>query len=283
MKKILPPVPEPPSSPPSSIAVSSAARIPVKTLLALALVPTMIAFRIGLPDEPSLWLALIVQSVMTVLPTLIIYFFLLLGLYLAVTRRTATSSLVLGLALLPFVDWGYEQWATARAQEQEAREVAALPTTPVAHVPATLVWESSGVTGLNGVWTVPGIQHVITKDTFSSRLEGIERPPDITSIPWTRPTPVASLPDEYLLLKIGPDSSFAKKYATYSRGPFELRYQAPGHDDLVAVWYRAFNPRPSAMPLLTLLGWFRGANTVTFEETAASIGAFLASALPSSG
>ena len=35
-------------------------------------------------------------------------------------------------------------------------------------------------------------------------------------------------------------------------GPFELRYVHLGQDDLVAVWYRAFNPRPSAMPLLTL-------------------------------
>jgi len=56
-----------------------------------------------------------------------------------------------------------------------------------------------------------------------------------------------------------------------------------GQDDLVAVWYRAFNPRPSAMPLLTLLGWYRGPNTTTSEEINANIAAFLASALPSSG
>ena len=56
-----------------------------------------------------------------------------------------------------------------------------------------------------------------------------------------------------------------------------------GQDDLVDVWYRAFNPRPSAMPLLTLLGWYRGPNTTTSEEINANIAAFLASALPSSG
>jgi hypothetical protein len=54
-------------------------------------------------------------------------------------------------------------------------------------------------------------------------------------------------------------------------------------DDLVAVWYRAFNPRPSAMPLLTLSGWYRGPNTTTSQEIAANIAAFLASALRSPG
>ena len=170
-----------------------------------------------------------------------------------------------------------------RAQEQEAREVAAIPTKPVAPIPATLVWVSSRTTGLNGVWTIPAIQHVIEKNSFSPGLEEVERPPDIKHIRFTRPTPVASLPEEYLLLKIGPDSSFAKKYTNYSRGPYELRYVTQGHDDLVAVWYRAFNPRPVAMPLLTLLGWYRGPNTTTYDETAASIAAFLASALSSSG
>jgi hypothetical protein len=225
------------------------------------------------------------MSVVMFLPTLALYFGLLLGLYLAATRRNAMSSGILVLALLPFADWGYEQWSTARAQEQEAREIAAIPITPVARIPATLVWESDGGIGLNTVWTIPAIQHVIEKSTRSSSLQEVERPPDIKHVRYTKPTPVASLPDEYLLLKLGRDSGYAKKSLIYSAagGPFELRYVHSGQDDLVAVWYRAFNPRPSAMPFLTLLGWYRGPNTTTAEEIAASLAAFLASALPSSG
>lgn len=276
---------EPSSSPPSSIAVSSAARIPLRTLLVLALVPAAIAFKLGMSDEVSFWLALMTMSVTMFLPTLAVYFAVLLGLYLVVTRRNATSSGIVVLALLPFADWGYAQWSTARAHEQEAREIAAIPTTPVATIPATLVWQSSGGSGENAVWTIAAIQRVIEKSTLSHSLQEVERPPDPKHVRYTKPTPVASLPDEYLLFKLGRESGYANKSLIYAAagGPFELRYVHSGQDDLVAVWYRAFNPRPSAMPLLTLLGWYRGPNTTTAGEIAASVAAFLASALPSSG
>ena len=152
-------------------------------------------------------------------------------------------------------------------------------------IPATLVWGSSGGLGVGAVWTIPAIQHVIEKSTRSSSLQEVERPPDLKNVRYTKPTPVASLPDEYLLFKLGRDSGYANKSLIYSAagGPFELRYVHSGQDDLVAVWYRAFNPRPAAMPLLTLLGWYRGPNTRTPGEIAASIATFLASALPSSG
>jgi uncharacterized membrane protein YhaH (DUF805 family) len=279
------PASESPSSPSSSIAISSAATIPVRSLMALALVPTAIAFKLGVPDDVSFWLALMTWSVTMFLPTLALYFALLLGLHLAVTRRNAMSAGILVLALLPFADWGYEQWSTARAHEQEAREIAAIPTTPVAHIPATLVWESSGPIGLNAIWTIPAIQHVIAKSTLPPDLGQVERPPDLKQFRFTKPTHVASLPDEYLLLKLGRVSGYAKRSLIYSAagGPFELRHVHSGQDDLVAVWYRAFNPHPSAMPLLTLSGWYRGPNTTTSEEINANFAAFLASALPSSG
>lgn len=279
------PTSEPSSSPPSSIAASSAARIPVRTLLALALVPAAIAFKLGMSDEVSFWLAVATMSVTMFLPTLALYFAVLLGLYLVATRRNATSCGILVLASLPFADCGYAQWSTARAHEQEAREIAAIATTPVATIPATLVWQSSGGLGENAVWTIPAIQRVIEKSTRSHSLQEVERPPDPKHVRYTKPTPVASLPDEYLLFKLGRESGYARKSLIYSAagGPFELRYVHSGQDDLVAVWYRAFNPRPSAMPLLTLSGWYRGPNTTTPQEIAASVASFLASALPSSG
>ena len=142
-----------------------------------------------------------------------------------------------------------------------------------------------GGPGENAVWTIAAIQHVIEKSTLSHSLQEVERPPDPKHVRYTKPTPVASLPDEYLLFKLGRESGYANKSLIYSAagGPFELRYVHSGQDDLVAVWYRAFNPRPSAMPLLTLLGWYRGPNTTTAGVIAASVAAFLASTLPSSG
>ena len=111
-----------------------------------------------------------------------------------------------------------------------------------------------GGPGENAVWTIAAVQHVIEKSTLSHSLQEVERPPDPKHVRYTKPTPVASLPDEYLLFKLGRESGYANKSLIYSAagGPFELRYVHSEQDDLVAVWYRAFNPRPSAMPLSTL-------------------------------
>jgi hypothetical protein len=253
--------------------------------LVLALVPAAIAFELGLPDDVTFVLALMTMSVTIFLPTLALYFGLLLGFYLVATRRDAMSAGILVLALLPFADWGYAQWSTARAHAQETREIAAIPTTPVKSIPATLVWDAFGGLGENAVWTIPAIQHVIEKSMFSSHLQQVERPADIKHIRFTKPTPVASLPDEYLLLKVGSESGYAVRTLIYAGagGPFELRYVHSGQDDLVAVWYRAFNPHPTAVPLLTLLGWYRGPNTTNIGEINTTIAAFLAGALPSPG
>ena len=60
------------------------------------------------------------------------------------------------------------------------------------------------------------------------------------------PTPrdraqVSAPPDEYLLLKVGQSSGFAKKGQVYSAGggPFELRFVDSSRDDLIAMWYQA--------------------------------------------
>ena len=50
--------------------------------MALALVPTAIAFKLGVPDDVSFWLALMTWSVTMFLPTLALCFAPLLGLYL---------------------------------------------------------------------------------------------------------------------------------------------------------------------------------------------------------
>ena len=96
-----------------------------------------------------------------------------------------------------------------------------------------------------------------------------------------RQTPVASLPDEYLLLKVGQSSSFAKARQIYSAagGPLELRYVSASRDDLIAIWYQAFNPGPAALPLLTSSGWYRGPNSVSSGDIDVKVSEFLATAL----
>lgn len=94
-------------------------------------------------------------------------------------------------------------------------------------------------------------------------------------------TTLDALPDEYLLLRTGRRSSFARRGQAYSLdgGPFELRLVGDGRDDLLAVWYRARDPRPTAPPLLTLFGWYRGANGVDGKVVDAALVRFLTDAL----
>lgn len=227
-------------------------------------------------------LALIVNMSSIVLPTFAIYFFLLLGLWLVWSRRTPYSLAVLLLSMMPFLHWSYAQWAAFSEHRREAAEIAAVQTKPPPHLPTTMVLESRDLYGLHGAWKIPSIDRVIAKGPYGSKLMQFERARP--GGPSKQPAEAVSLPDEYLLLKVGRSSGFAKSRQIYygAGGPFELRYVAPSHDDLVAVSYRAFNPGPGIVPVLTSSGWFRGSNSVTTTEISRSIGDFLVASLKTS-
>ena len=125
---------------------------------------------------------------------------------------------------------------------------------------------------------VPAIERTIVKGAYGRELVQFERNPRPNA---ERQTPVASLPDEYLLLKVGQSSSFAKARQIYSAagGPLELRYVSASRDDLIAIWYQAFNPGPAALPLLTSSGWYRGPNSVSSGDIDVKVSEFLATAL----
>jgi hypothetical protein len=168
--------------------------------------------------------------------------------------------------------------------KREAAEVAAIPTVPPVRVPATIVFDPSPEP--RAAWTIPGIEHAISKERFGTTLMQTDRPPEPG-----RPTAaraIASLPDEYLILKEGHASSFAKRLKSYANagGPLELRLVGPQRDDLVAVWYRAFNPPPTNLPLLAMGGWYRGPSPQggeTTQDKEARIRAFLVKALTPGG
>jgi hypothetical protein len=178
---------------------------------------------------------------------------------------------------------GVSHWTTSQQHERELAEIAAIPTARAQRIPATFVIESSQVSAVRAVWNIKAIERVIVKGANSQKLMQFERPPARGQPP--PPVEVTSLPEEYLLLRVGRPSSFAKKRQIYATagGPLELRIVEPGRDELIAVWYRAFNPFPSRVPLLTVAGWFRGGNVATTTEVDANIAAFLARALTSPG
>ncbi|MGA7999766.1 MAG: hypothetical protein WCA28_33295 [Bradyrhizobium sp.] len=266
------------------VSTSAAARVPpppIWALFGVALVAALIACAASLGKEFSgmIPLTLVVNLGSMVLPTATIYFFLLLGLWLAAVRRSAASFGVLLLAFLPFVHWGYTHWSILKAHQRETATIEAIPTKAPVHLPTTLVFESRSVTGMRGVWKVSEIERTISKGAYGHELAQFDRGKLRTNAPARSMT--ASLPEEYLLLRVGHSSSFAKNGQNYATagGPLELRYIDSSHDDLVAIWYREFNPSPSLLPVLTTSGWFRGSNSATTDEVDARVGEFLSTAL----
>jgi uncharacterized membrane protein YhaH (DUF805 family) len=253
---------------------------PIKRLVGLALIPTLVAFAVGVGSQSfSLAISAAVNLVPILLPTFAIYFGIIFALFLVIWRRGPRSIAALMVALLPFAHWGHAQWAAWQEHRQETAEIVAIPTVPAARIPSTLVFESQNWIGRHGVWAVPGIEQVIFKGAYGPALVQFDRPQRGMDTP--KQVTVESPPPEYLLLKVARASGFAERNRIYSvdGGPLELRLVGPTRDDLIAVWYRKFNPRPTAIPLLTLSGWYRGSNRALTTETDTAVGRFLAAAL----
>jgi uncharacterized membrane protein YhaH (DUF805 family) len=265
------------ASRPTTDSTADRSSFPAKTLFALSLGIAIVTFY--LVDRGSTWpIGLITRATSDVLPTSLIYFFLLSTLWLAAKRKTVTACGLVALALLPFAHWGYAYWLTEQDHHRQDAEIAAIPTVPLACKPDTMVVDSSNVMPTAAAWKI-GMGHLIAKGRFGPKLALYERP--MPGVPWRQPRPIEALPDSYLLLKVGRPSSFAKPRQVYATagGPFELRLIEPQRDDLIAVWYREFNPLPAFPPLLTTRGWFRWSNGVTTTEIDAAVYSFLDRAL----
>lgn len=250
---------------------------PAKTILALSLGIAIVAFQLTYRD--SGWpIALLVRLTNTLLPTALIYFVLLSTLWLVVRRRTVAACALFVLALLPFAHWGYAYRSTEQDHRRQDAEIAAIPTVPLASKPDTIVIQSPNVPPSGAAWKI-GMAHLISQGAFAAKLMQYDRP--MPGEPWRKPHAIDALPDSYLLLKVGRPSGFAKPRQLYATagGPLELRLIEPQRDDLIAVWYREFNPLPVFPPLLTTAGWFRGDNSATPAEIEAAVYAFLERAL----
>ncbi len=257
-------------------------REPFASLLALAFVLTLLVFHLNLPKElQPWWLAALLQFTSVILPTLALNFMLLLAIWLVITRRRIWTVALLVCALMPFGHWGYARWAKDLEIARERADVASIPKTRPARLPATLVIDSSSVTGLRAAWTLHPLQAVVSRGAYSGKLMQFERPAAGAS---GEPKPVDALPAEYLLLKVGRASAFAKERQTYAAagGPYELRIVSGASNDLLSVWYRTYNPEVSDFPILTSMGWMRpGSNSATTDEIEETLRAFLVRALAS--
>jgi uncharacterized membrane protein YhaH (DUF805 family) len=247
-------------------------------IVALLLAVAVSGYALSL-DGASVLLVLAVNFSTILLPTLAIFFLPLLGGWLLIARPGPWPAVFLILTLAPFLHWVYVRHTVFEAQQREIAEIAAIPTMALPSIPDTLVLEGDGVSGPRVTKPIPEIQRTIVKGSAGSKLTQFYRfEPGSYVAKQSNPT---ALPEAYILLRVGRSSSFAHKGQIYrtAGGPFELRYVDATRDDLVAIWYRAFNPGPSVLPVLTTSGWYRGSNSATTTQVEASVQEFLAAAI----
>jgi uncharacterized membrane protein YhaH (DUF805 family) len=222
------------------------------------------------------FMALAVQLMPIGFPTFVIYTLLVYGAWLVLKKRDAVAFAILGIALLPYAGWGYATLSIRASEKRETEAIKAINTKPLASIPHVLVFQSQSVDGFFRLYGVYGITEIIADGPYSMS-SGMMSYTGPKKSPRDSLTKAESLPSEYLLLKVRNKSSFFDRSKQYGPGggPYELRYIAPGQDDLIGVWYRVFNTPTALPPVLTTTGWLRAANTVTTDKVTLDLKNFL--------
>ena len=250
--------------------------MPNKKIIWSAIIVSFVVYALMVDTGPLLFISLPINFTTILLPTFLLYLALIWTIVRSTKARTLGSFVLVALAATPFLQWGYSQWKVSQAKVLEAAEVRAIPTIAPGFVPPVLVVDSQESVG--PAWGVPQIQRVIWKEEYPEKFRQLARSERQSFYPAAV---IEGVPDTYLLLKRGRSSSFAKPRQQYASdgGPYELRIVAPGRNDLIAVSYKTFNPRPSLLPVLTQEGWYRGSNQVMSDTISTSVSDFLLSSL----
>jgi hypothetical protein len=228
-------------------------------------------------------ISLPLQLIPTLFPSFLLYLAPTCSIMQLRAERSARSFTFLAASLIPFVLWGVAIYQAYESKKSEISEVAAIPRMSIDHIPSTLV--VSNTAGSTPVFCdrirerVPEIKEMI-HETNGRRFEA----EDCTSVKRGQrgeATKIDNLPDEYLRLKTGRKSSFAKPGQMYGAmgEPLELRYVAPGRDDLIAVSFEAFDPYPCAPPMLGASGWLRQSGSANYEDVITRVHAFITDSL----
>ena len=191
------------------------------------------------------------------LPTWAMYTALAWGIWCVVRRRDRVAFGILAVAALPFVVWGYATMSAVAYRQRETAAIEHLKTVRLSHAPHVLVVSAPHSNGFY-LFGHHGITEVISIRTDNANANG-----DMLSYKGGRDggllklDKVTTLPDEYLSLMVGRESRLAdsRRHYMFGGGPLELRYIAPGRDELVGAWYKTAYWQPVIPPVLTFSGW----------------------------
>jgi hypothetical protein len=218
------------------------------------------------------------QFASALVPTFLLYLAPTCAIMQLRARRSASSMGLLAASFVPFALWGYAAIRTYEFKRDELAALAEIPKASIGHVPNALVVLDGPVFCYRIRGAVPEITEIIQvswgqryerEDCASAKSNGVKR------------EKITTLPDEYVRLLGGRDSQLAQKGQVYSAigQPLELRYIAPGHDDLIAASYEASNPYPLAPPVLTTSGWLRPSNSAMMDDVFTRTHRFVTEAL----
>jgi hypothetical protein len=213
-------------------------------------------------------------------PTFLLYLAPICAVMHARARRSMASAALLAASSVPFVFWILAEARTYQDKQDEIGVIADIPKASIGHVPTTIVFSGEPVFCARIRSKVPEISEVIQvsygpryekEDCAGAKSSGVKR------------EKIDRIPDEYIRFLGGRDSQFSKQGHVKSAlgQSLELRYIAPGRDDLIAVSYETYNPYPLAPPALTTSGWLRPTNTARSEDVLERVQNFVTDALVS--
>jgi hypothetical protein len=235
--------------------------------IAMTLIAYLVHFKIVL-DPRFFWLLIFGVFVPAILPTFALYFSVSLSsLYLWRKRSTFAATIFL-LTLIPFGHWAYSLFQKHLVWIEDQRRVADIPKTSLARIPATLVSKGVSFGCKSCVDGSIKFQRVITQDGIGWQ-NSFDQHCDTNSFAiYKEEAPVPDWPAEYLLLQPFQDAKSIDPNAMFAdgNGPLELRYIAPGHNDLIAISYEKITRAPATPPVLSLYGWLPDPGLPTWKQ-----------------
>jgi hypothetical protein len=245
--------------------------LPLVGLAIIAAMLTLAVLFVALDEMRGMLLFMPMMIVPIGLPSFAVYGLVVLTVYLLIDRRGPLAYAALGLTLLVFGSWGWQFIAERQARIDDEAAIAATAVMPLpAGLPDAVLLETADNQPMFTLLARGDIAMVIEKQ--GDKLVANTR----TSGSYPRREPLAAMPQRYLHLIAGRDSSFTADRTRYQFAtPFELRLVGPGQNDLLGVWYRREILLPRIPPVLNLNGGWMLQQTVLHRQVDDLLTAFL--------
>jgi len=256
-----------------------------------ALIGSAVAFAVllwtllstSLTPAPMVLMTLPANLLLLYAPTFVIYMALAAAVLRLTARRDAIAAAALAVALIPFGFWAASLSSVLMAKAQERKAIAAIPKVALPATVDVVVIEGDEGALMNcarrSILSADrGVRDVLTHGRRRQSWGPYLRFTRATAnAPVNRGVVAEGAPAEYVLVRFPDRPPIFLNAITLDNHspPVEIYVVGSGGTQLAAASYTARNPPPTFPPMLTTLGWYRGENSTTSEETCKSVADFL--------